>query len=62
MKDKFQEVYDDILFDTFIRWRSKINEAATHGHNIMEYDSDAADFYRSLAEEVTERARIATAA
>ena len=62
MKDKFQEVYDDILFDTFIRWRSKINEAATHGKNIMEYDTDAADFYRSLAEEVTERAQIATAA
>mgnify|MGYP006278515397 CR=1 FL=1 len=62
MKEKFEEVYDNILFDTFIRWRSKINEAATHGENLMEYDGDAADFYLSLADEVKERARIAAGA
>lgn len=61
MREKFKEVYDDILFDTFILWRSKINEAATHGENLMEYDkgSDAVDFYLNLADEVVERSRIA---
>jgi len=62
MKEKFETVYDDILFETFIRWRSKINEAATHGKNILDYDGDAADFYRDLADEVQERARIAATA
>ncbi len=64
MQEKFEEVYSDVLFETSIPWRSKINEAATHGKNIMEYDgaSDAAARYRNLAGEVVERSRIATAA
>lgn len=64
MQEKFQEVYADILFDTAIPWRSKINEAATHGENLIESEdsSDAAGFYLDLADEVVERSRIAAAA
>jgi len=62
MKDKFRDVYEDILFETAIRWRSKINEAATYGENILDYESDASDFYLDLADEVQERARIAATA
>ncbi len=61
MQERFEDVYSDILFETFIPWRSKINEVATHGKNIMEYEgaSDAADRYLDLAGEVVERARVA---
>ena len=64
MQEKFENIYSDILFDTFIPWRSKINEVATHGKNIMEYEgaSDAASRYLDLAHEVVERSRVATAA
>ncbi len=64
MQEKFEDVYSDILFDTAIPWRSKVNEVATHGLNIMEYDgaSDAASYYLALADEVVERSRIATVA
>lgn len=64
MREKFEEVYTEILFDTFIPWRSKINEVATHGKNLMEYDGAAktADRYLDLADEVVERSRLATAA
>jgi chromosome partitioning protein len=64
MQEKFEEVYTDILFDTFIPWRSKINEVATHGKNLMEYEgaSDTAARYLDLADEVVERSRLATAA
>ncbi|MFB6278736.1 MAG: ParA family protein [Salinibacter sp.] len=64
MHENFEEVYSEILFDTFIPWRSKINEVATHGKNLMEYDgaSDTADRYLDLADEVVERAHLATAA
>jgi chromosome partitioning protein len=64
MQDKFENVYADILFDTSIPWRSKVNEVATHGRNIMEYEgaSDAASYYLNLADEVVERSRVATAA
>lgn len=64
MQEKFKEVYTEILFDTFIPWRSKINEVATHGKNLMEYDgaSETADRYLALADEVIERSRLATAA
>lgn len=64
MQEKFEAVYTDILFETFIPWRSKINEVATHGKNIMEYEgaSDAADRYLHLADEVKERSRVATTA
>lgn len=64
MQEKFEEVYTDILFDTFIPWRSKINEVATHGKNLMEYDgaSETADRYLDLADEVVKRSRLAAAA
>jgi chromosome partitioning protein len=64
MQENFEEVYSEILFDTFIPWRSKINEVATHGKNLMEYDgaSGIADRYLDLADEVVERAHLATAA
>jgi chromosome partitioning protein len=64
MQESFEEVYSEILFDTFIPWRSKINEVATHGKNLMEYDgaSDTADRYLDLADEIVERAHLATAA
>ena len=64
MQEKFEAVYSEILFDTSIPWRSKINEVATHGENVMEYEgaADAASLYRNLANEVVERSRIATAA
>jgi chromosome partitioning protein len=64
MQEKFEAVYSDILFETSIPWRSKINEVATHGRNIMEYEdaSDAAARYLNLADEVVERSRVATAA
>jgi chromosome partitioning protein len=64
MQENFEEVYSEILFDTFIPWRSKINEVATHGKNLMEYDgaSETADRYLDLADEVVERSRLATAA
>jgi len=64
MQAKFENVYSDILFDTSIPWRSKVNEVATHGRNIMEYEgaSDAASYYLNLADEVVERSRVATAA
>ena len=64
MQEKFEDVYSDVLFDTAIPWRSKVNEVATHGTNIMEYDgaSDAASYYLALADEVVERSRVATAA
>lgn len=64
LREKFKEIYTDILFETFIPWRSKINEVATHGKNIMTYEgaSDVADFYRDLAEEVVERSRTAVTA
>lgn len=64
MKDKFEVVYDDIIFDTYIPWRSKINEAATHGQNLIEVEeaTGAAEFYLDLADEVVERSRVATAA
>lgn len=64
MQETFEDVYSDILFDTAIPWRSKINEVATHGANIMEYEgaSDAASYYLTLAEEVEDRSRVATAA
>ncbi len=57
-------MYSDILFDTAIPWRSKVNEVATYGTNIMEYDgaADAASYYLNLADEVVERSRVATAA
>ncbi len=64
MREMFEEVYSDILFETFMPWRSKINEVATHGKNIMEYEeaSDAAERYLDLAEEVVDRAQVATTA
>lgn len=64
MQEQFKEVYTDILFDTYIPWRSKINEAATHGENLMNYEgaSDAASFYLDLADEVVERSRVAATA
>jgi len=64
MQESFEEVYSEILFDTFIPWRSKINEVATHGENLMEYDGTdkTADRYLDLAAEVVERSRLATAA
>lgn len=64
MQEKFEDVYTDILFDTIIPWRSKINEVATHGENLMDYEgsSDAVDFYLDLADEVVQRCRIATTA
>jgi len=64
MQEKFENVYADILFDTSIPWRSKVNEVATHGRNIMQYEgaSDAASYYLNLADEVVERSRVATAA
>ncbi|MFB6232287.1 MAG: ParA family protein [Salinibacter sp.] len=64
MREKFEEIYTDILFETFIPWRSKINEVATRGENIMEYEgaSDAASFYLDLADEVVERSRTAATA
>lgn len=64
MQEKFENVYSDILFNTAIPWRSKVNEVATHGRNIMEYEgaSDAASYYLNLADEVVERSRVATAA
>ena len=64
MKEKFEHIYSDVLFETCIPWRSKINEAATHGKNIMEYEgaSNAASRYLDLAHEVVERSRVATAA
>ncbi|MEF8815615.1 MAG: ParA family protein [Salinibacter sp.] len=64
MQEKFENVYSDVLFDTAIPWRSKINEVATYSKNIMEYDgaSDAASYYLALADEVVERSRVATAA
>lgn len=64
MQENFEEVYSEILFDTFIPWRSKINEVATHGENLMEYDGagETAGRYHDLADEVVERSRLATAA
>lgn len=64
IQEKFEDVYTDILFETFIPWRSKINEVATHGENLMEYEgaSEVASFYRDLADEVIERARVAVTA
>ncbi len=63
MKEKLTTVYEDVLFETCILWRSKINEAATRGDNLMSYgtDSDAASFYLELADEVVKRSRIAAA-
>ena len=64
MQEKFETVYSEILFDTFIPWRSKINEVATYGKNVMEYEgaSDVASLYLDFADEVVERSRIATTA
>lgn len=64
MQDKFEVVYEDIIFDTYIPWRSKINEAATHGTNLIEANtaSDSAQFYLDLADEVVHRSRVAVAA
>lgn len=64
MQEKFEVVYEDIIFETTIPWRSKINEAATHGSNLIEDEisSDAAQFYLNLADEVVERSEVAIAA
>jgi chromosome partitioning protein len=64
MQEKFETVYSEILFDTFIPWRSKINEVATYGKNVMEYEgaSGVASLYLDFADEVVERSRIATTA
>jgi chromosome partitioning protein len=62
LKEKLRNVYANIVFETTVPWRSKINEAATRGTNLMDTDSDAAGFYLDLVDEVVERSRIATAA
>lgn len=64
MQEKFEEIYTDILFETFIPWRSKINEVATRGENLMDYEdaSDVASFYLDLADEVVKRSRTAATA
>jgi len=64
LKKKFNDVYTEILFETFIPWRSKINEVATRGENLMKNEEAApvASLYLDLAEEVVERTRLATTA
>lgn len=64
LKAKFEEVYIEILFDTLIPWRSKINEVATEGENLMDYDgaSEVASRYLDLADEVIERSHVAATA
>lgn len=64
MKKKIATVYENALFETAILWRSKINEAATRGDNLMDYgmETDSASFYLDLADEVVKRSRIAAAA
>jgi len=64
LQEKFEDIYTEILFDTFIPWRSKINEVATRGENLLEAESNSevASLYLDLADEVIERARVAATA
>lgn len=57
MQDALQDRYGDLMFETSIPWRSKINEVTTMGTYLQEHapSSDARRFYRRLAEEVVER-------
>jgi chromosome partitioning protein len=57
MEEALHERYGDLMFETSILWRSKINEVTTLGTYLKDHapSSDARDFYRSLAEEVVSR-------
>jgi chromosome partitioning protein len=59
MEDALRDRYEDLMFETSIPWRSKINEVTTLGTYLPEEapSSDAADFYQRLAEEVVARVR-----
>lgn len=63
MRRQWDTVYGTALFNTAVLWRSKINESATEGTNLVrdQAESEAAGFYLDLATEVVERSRIATA-
>lgn len=64
MQEALRNRYQDLMFDTSIPWRSKINEVTTLGTYLKDHApaSDAAQFYRSLAGEVVERTQAFAAA
>ena len=64
MEEALRDRYEELMFETSILWRSKINEVTTLGAYLKDHapSSDARDFYRDLAREVVERTRGVTAA
>lgn len=59
MEEALRARYEDLMFETSIPWRSKINEVTTLGTYLQDHapSSDARSFYRSLASEVVERTK-----
>jgi chromosome partitioning protein len=60
MSEALRNRYEDLMFETTIPWRSKINEVTTLGTYLKDHapSSDARHFYRDLAEEVIDRTRV----
>lgn len=63
MEEALYGRYEDLMFQTSIPWRSKINEVTTLGTYLQEHapSSDARSFYKKLAEEVVERTVVSSA-
>lgn len=64
MEKALRDRYEELMFETSILWRSKINEVTTLGTYLKDHapSSDARDFYQDLAREVVERTRRSTGA
>ncbi|PQJ36819.1 chromosome partitioning protein ParA [Salinibacter sp. 10B] len=64
MEEALHNRYEDLMFETSIPWRSKINEVTTLGTYLKDHapSSDARSFYKSLAHEVVERTQAPTPA
>jgi chromosome partitioning protein len=64
MEDALRERYEDLMFETSVPWRSKINEVTTLGTYLKEHapSSDAREFYKDLAHEVVKRTKARAAA
>jgi chromosome partitioning protein len=57
MEEEIRSRYPELMFDTSVPWRAKINEVATLGRRLTDHapSSDAAGFYDAVAAEVVER-------
>jgi len=64
MEEALHDRYENLMFETSIPWRSKINEVTTLGTYLKDHapSSDARSFYKSLAHEVVERTQEPTPA